>query len=970
MKSSYLIIPLCVLLLFPFLGMSQNNIIKINGTVKDEESNAKLGGSSVIIYKNGSQFQTITVAENGKFKVELQLGNTYDIKFSSDAYAPKIARLETRNVPKEEQPGGYEFEMQVSLFKTPENFNLDIMKEPAAKAIYMSDRDEIGWDEAYIIKQREKIDAEFKRLADLNKADSNRKKEFDKIVQQGDEKVIKKSYEEALAKYEEAQKMYPDNQMVKNKIEQVMGFMAGDEAAKKEDAKYALLLVEGDEAMSNRSWDIAQEKFNEAKKMRPKEKAPIEKLAELERRKKENAQFTAYDNLIKEADRLMAEQKYEACINKYKEASNLLSKENYPKEQMAKAKELLEKSKLDAAAIEKKNKKYQELITAGQKNIDKKDYNLALNNYQEASEIKPEETLPKEKIDEINRLMKEQEDALTAEKDRAKQAEADAVKRKEYDRIIKEADKTLADSKNTDLGKLNQSKALYDQALVVLPGESYPKAKNAEIDALISQLKDKMSADQLAKQQAEEERLRKEAEWKQAQREQEEKALAEKRRREEEEEARKKQKNDNLANNNRPKDRNSKSGTSAEDALDKFYREARIQRAQLIADSVAKVKKSFDESGNAFSQQNKERIDRDREIIDTLIKSSNDINNQGSNWRDKRVNEHLTETHDFLDNDARYQKRNEGRIAKDKEQMANQKTETTNISSEGAAWRERRVADQRAEEEEIEMTNKDLVIHANEKRNIRLKEMEDLKKAQANLQINDDFRKAEKVKMDRAIEEDKAFHNTAETQSEARRAGDKRTFELQDQLSKNIQKNGDELHSENVNDYRENLQDYTATDLNYRDAAKSRADVENIEIQDEKTNFLQSRDQRSEERNRDYTEINDQKYSTQLSLNEKRNEASERSYEERQELLKKQDEIKKPQTRPEITRSILQNESAITERSYDLGNKKVLERTVIVDGKTFTYKKIVSTTGVYYFKNGISITEQTWRDETTKLMEQ
>jgi hypothetical protein len=53
-----------------------------------------------------------------------------------------------------------------------------------------------------------------------------------------------------------------------------------------------------------------------------------------------------------------------------------------------------------------------------------------------------------------------------------------------------------------------------------------------------------------------------------------------------------------------------------------------------------------------------------------------------------------------------------------------------------------------------------------------------------------------------------------------------------------------------------------------------------------------------------------------------------------------------------------------------LGNKKVLERTVIAGGKTYVYKKLVSTAGAYYFKNGISITEQTWKNETTKLMVQ
>ena len=328
MKQSLKFFLMLTALLVQHSYWGQNNIIKINGMVRDEDSNSKLAGSLVTIYKNGGQFQTITVGENGKFKVELQLGNTYDIKFSLDTYAPKIARLETRNVPKEEQPGGYEFDMEVNLFKTPDNFNLDIMKEPAAKAIYMSETDNIGWDEAYIIKQKEKIDAEFKRIADINKADSQKKKEFDKIIQQGDEKVIKKSYEEALAKYEQAQQMFPQNQLVQTKIDQVRALMDGDEAKKKEDAKYALLLVEGDEAMNNRDWSVAQAKFNEAKKMRPTDKAPIEKLAELEKRKKENAQFSQYDSLIREGDKLMAAEKYEACIAKYKEASNILSKEN------------------------------------------------------------------------------------------------------------------------------------------------------------------------------------------------------------------------------------------------------------------------------------------------------------------------------------------------------------------------------------------------------------------------------------------------------------------------------------------------------------------------------------------------------------------------------------------------------------------------------------------------------------------
>ena len=157
-------------------------------------------------------------------------------------------------------------------------------------------------------------------------------------------------------------------------------------------------------------------------------------------------------------------------------------------------------------------------------------------------------------------------------------------------------------------------------------------------------------------------------------------------------------------------------------------------------------------------------------------------------------------------------------------------------------------------------------------------------------------------------------------------------------------------------------------EANYADAARSRASIAQSDVEDEKNSLRKSNEDRNDARNTNYSTINDVKYATNIALLEKSTDANSRAYEERQELMKKA-QIKQPQTRPEIIQSVLENESSISERSYDLGNKKVLERTVEAGGKTYVYRKIVSTTGVYFFKNGISITEQTWKDETTKLME-
>jgi hypothetical protein len=56
----------------------------------------------------------------------------------------------------------------------------------------------------------------------------------------------------------------------------------------------------------------------------------------------------------------------------------------------------------------------------------------------------------------------------------------------------------------------------------------------------------------------------------------------------------------------------------------------------------------------------------------------------------------------------------------------------------------------------------------------------------------------------------------------------------------------------------------------------------------------------------------------------------------------------------------------VTENSFKLGEKMVTERTVKVGNKIDKYRKVVSKTGTYYFKNGKSISEGTWKQETLK----
>ncbi len=54
----------------------------------------------------------------------------------------------------------------------------------------------------------------------------------------------------------------------------------------------------------------------------------------------------------------------------------------------------------------------------------------------------------------------------------------------------------------------------------------------------------------------------------------------------------------------------------------------------------------------------------------------------------------------------------------------------------------------------------------------------------------------------------------------------------------------------------------------------------------------------------------------------------------------------------------------VTEESSTLGNKVIITRIVVSGKKGDEYKKVVDKAGEYYFKNGLSISENTWNRET------
>ena len=165
-----------------------------------------------------------------------------------------------------------------------------------------------------------------------------------------------------------------------------------------------------------------------------------------------------YNGFIKEADDNYKLKKYEDALVKYEKCNELKPEERYPLARVEECKKKIAEQKNSLSAEEQQKKelktKYNAFIASGDKLMTQKNWKAAAVQYQQASELLPDETYPKEKIKQVDENIEadkkvvEEKARIKAEKHKAdsllkmqKQA-ADTVPTKAKDIAINYKDKT------------------------------------------------------------------------------------------------------------------------------------------------------------------------------------------------------------------------------------------------------------------------------------------------------------------------------------------------------------------------------------------------------------------------------------------------------------------------------------------------------------------------------------------------
>mgnify|MGYP003707352727 CR=1 FL=1 len=321
-------------------------------------------------------------------------------------------------------------------------------------------------EEASALKPKDKTPAsKIKEISDFLADKAKNQAKFDELISNADNLFSQNEYERAKDIYEEANQLMPSEEKPKKQIEEIDRLIAEKEKAENEtknkQESYNKLIKEADKFLSSKNYDEAKKNYQEASKIFPEESYPQDKLKSIDETLASIDK--TYTSLIETSDKLLNEEKYDEAIKSYQEALKLKPAESYPQDQIKKAE--TKKAELEAKFKDQKEKKkqYDNLILSGNKNAIAKNYTDALDDYKKASELLPDENLPKEKIKEINDLL----------------ASID----KDYNKLIAEADALL------ESGKLNEAITSYETALKV-KNDQYPKDQIAKAKELLAKEKE------------------------------------------------------------------------------------------------------------------------------------------------------------------------------------------------------------------------------------------------------------------------------------------------------------------------------------------------------------------------------------------------------------------------------------------------------------------------------------------------
>lgn len=445
----------------PFL--SAQSII-INGIMVID--NATPEGSKIIISKNGNKVDEQTLNKKGRFDLKLAFDSDYKLTFEKAGFVTKMISVNTE-VPEEVLESNPDFppiKLTITLYPYVEEVDLSIFEQPIAILAYNQEIDDFKFDEEYSAKIKNRIakaEQDIRRyIASKGAAAQEEARKFAALVGKGQQAFDKKEWQEAISQWNQALEMKPANDELKQKIASAQKEAELEAArravAQQNEQAYKLLIGSADSLFTLKKYSDAKEKYTAATRLNEKDSYPPNKIREIDSilatlakedaaKKKQQADAeAAYQKTIVMADQAFKNREFDKSITTYRQALEMKTSENYPKEMIAKAEQALAEIKKQEAAeaerlrIEEERRnslkeKYAALIAEADAAFKKENYGMAKLRYTEADNLNLGEEYPKKQLQEIDKTINSsQYKAKLAEYNKTKTLAEKSMQQKNY----------------------------------------------------------------------------------------------------------------------------------------------------------------------------------------------------------------------------------------------------------------------------------------------------------------------------------------------------------------------------------------------------------------------------------------------------------------------------------------------------------------------------------------------------------
>lgn len=210
--------------------------------------------------------------------------------------------------------------------------------------------------------------------------------------------------------------------------------------SKKDKKLYAAYIVTADSAFDAKNYLFAKDKYKAASAIKPKEQYPITRVAECD--SKYITQTADYKKLIAPADSAYEKKDWITAKTYYLRANAVKPHDQYSSDQA-------KNCNYQIVAKQAMEERYKEAIRKGDSCFNAKSWACAKSNYEAASRTKPEQQYPKDQILKCDKSI------------------TPVVNKERYDITISDADRQF------DAGNYTRAKELYNEALTFNPGAKY-----------------------------------------------------------------------------------------------------------------------------------------------------------------------------------------------------------------------------------------------------------------------------------------------------------------------------------------------------------------------------------------------------------------------------------------------------------------------------------------------------------------